>query len=326
MPEFDINDPSTWSDDVEELEKMATEGVEPEAKAEEETPTEEPGDSPVSEKKEEEPAKEPEEEEELPIATKKGDKTMPYSVLANERAQNKRLRAELEELRSKLEVEPSPEPEAKAEEPSDELPASVAMKVAKMREDWGDDIADQFLETYQMKQTLKEQLAELDAIKTAMSQREDNDRRTEQEQIQDAIDNSPKMAEWVADEENPVWYERALELNATLVRVDPAYAKMSWEERFAVLPGKVEGLFGVAQAPVEKEVDTAALKEEAARRVAEAEEKTVPTSMSDLPGGDDVKHSEIAKLESLTPRQIQAHLDSLADDPEKLAAYLSSVA
>lgn len=344
---MNVDDPNSWPDDVEELAKLV-DGVPDnedvpaddtvEAKAE--TDTEQTEETQPEVAKEEAPAESAAEvkaeesaEEELPIATKRGDKTIPYNVLKNARekaAQAEAKQKELEERLAALEASGGrveTQEVAEAQEPA--LAADVQAKADKLREDWGDDIADQYLRTAALEQTLAQKAKELDELKANIESRRQTEAQNEEQRIQDAIDGNEKLSSWQADEDSDM-FAKAVKLNAMLMETDDAYASKSWDERFEELTGKVEALYGVAPAPQPKAAEPATPKLSEEQKQAKVDEALAatddtPKSMSDFPGGSKAEIAEFEKLDSMNAAELQAHMDKLADDPARLRAYLGGM-
>lgn len=349
-----LDDPSTWPDDIDELDAMSDEGI-PEDEDTEASTENDVGDteeaeseeSETDESKEDEAAEFEDEvtedekgeaetdEEELPIATKDGKRTIPYDVLKAERQKAAQAKAELAEMKAEIDNlrksmnETAPKEETKSAKV--ETPEHIQAKAEKLREDWGDEIADQFLRTYELESMVSQQAEIIKQLNERADTRDAVEKRTEEQQIQDAIDNSPEMVEWQSDVDSP-WYQRAVRMDAMLQETDPTYAAMNWHDRFQVLPSKVKAAFGVVEEtrdePKPKVEKTVLSEQEKKAKVDEALKKAgdkAPTSMSDLPSGDAFEADELNRLDGMSAAQVQAHIDKLAEDPERLDAYLRSI-
>jgi hypothetical protein len=101
---------------------------------------------------------------------------------------------------------------------------------------------------------------------------------------------------------------------------DPAYAKLSWAERVAALPGKVEALHG--KSPHSDQVGTvAAPSTRPTSAPAKPATPGVPLSMTDIAAsGQPPAITEIEKIERMNPQQLQNFLMTLSQ--EDLKAYL----
>lgn len=277
------------------------------------------------------------EEEEAPISTKDGKHTLPYSVLRAERdakkaavEEAKQLRDEIERLKSEREGAGDTS-SAESSKPTAKEQSEIDSKVEAIRAEWGDDIAEMYRANFELQAEVKRQQETIKRIN------EENQTRTQTEQsrleatIQDAIDSSPQMVEWQAQEDG-VWYGRAVATHKMLMESDPEYAAKDWSERFSELPGRVQALYGKAPAvaeskPVSKPAAPSAADPKAAVEAAKqkAGEKP-PLSMSELPTGEPPATDEFEQLDNMSPAQVQAKIDALADNPEKLDAFLRGLA
>lgn len=278
------------------------------------------------------------------VLTRDGQHTIPYQVLADTREEARRAKTELEELRAQLRVQnqlqaqqpQQPAPQQPAAPPPDEIPADVQAKIDKAKEDWGQEIADIMEQNFKMSRQiagLQQSLVSTHDAAVAMQQ---NQQTQEEREIQRAIDDSESMLAWQTAKE-PLWYDQAVNMHRFLLENNPKYAQMSWHDRFQVLPEKVKAMY--PDAPLVEKTPVASKGPEkvatqtqesiaaaAEQKVAEAQGKeTVPTSHSDLTGGAGAEASEIEKIERMSPEQLQAHMDKLADDPEKLSRYLAEL-
>lgn len=313
---IDLNDPSTWDDDaaLSEVAKTGTLDVEdaPEpAKETAETPPETPeGQSPAAE--------EPPEGE---ILAADGKNTIPYNVLRDTREQLREAKNTAAQLQAELEALQRKAPEAKAEPETNPAPAQrvlppeVKAHLDKVRENWGEDIAQQAERTYWLEQHAQQQQQIIDKLSNYITNQQYTSQRTEQDQIEEAIAASPKLHEWAVAEDQE-WFERSTELHATLMKTDRNYAAASWYDRMKLLPTKVEALFGGAPGPVNTD---------AAKEKVKAALTAPPRSLSEMSGGATPERNEIDKLEDLSGNQLTAHMAQLANDPKKFEAYLRSI-
>lgn len=350
---FDQNDPATWPSDIEELVKLAEESEkessQPDVKLAEETPAEEPKpEETVTPEPEEAPAEEPVAEPEPEVLTKDGKNVIPYDVLQKARNKSKTLEAKLAEMQAQLDTLQKQTPQqAAATNPqveavtSNDIPEAIQLKADQIKENWGEGQAELYLEHYKstletkrLQDALKAQADEIAALKDEWQGRQQREQRTEEEQIQEAIDNSPLMAQWEAQaDENPEWWNRSLEMHKMLQATNEAYAQKPWSEKFAELPELVQKVYGAApnapaKAPAAKPAakpTATQLKEAAAEKIAAAANAKVPTSMGDIPGGETPAVSEVERLEQMTPSQLEAHMAKLAKDPKALDSFLYSI-
>jgi hypothetical protein len=310
-----LDDPSTWDLDNKEMLEIAEGGGIPaeDAPAEPKAP-----DAPA------EPGA-PVEPEAAEIQTADGKHTIPYDVLRAARDEARTAKAEADRLRQELETLRTPAPAQPPAEPAEApntLPGDVQAYVDKVRENWGDDIAAQAERTYWLEQhalyqqQVIEQLSQhIQAQKQAEQQTLEQRQRTEAEHIEDAIATSPKLSAW-AKSEDPVWFDRAVELHAMLVKTDRTYASQSWQERMQQLPGRVEAVFGVVGAPTAPAATQAKVKQVL---------ESPPVSLSEMSGGIPPERTEFQKLEDLEGNALTAYMNKLAQDPRKFEAYLRNI-
>lgn len=348
--EFNLDDESTWPDNVSELADIAGkidpgaghvveggEGFIPEieaeaaidSKKEPETPAEEPP-APASDKAAD------------GILAKDGKNVLPMSVLQNEREKSADLQRQLDEEKEQSAARLA-ELEAKANIPADDTPDDAENTADDNADDKGTakaPVDDTDAEIDRLNKLAAEVFEEYDDDKLAESYRAQarllkrqqvieqrlNDQdasRKKQEQdtatneIQDALDSSPLLTEW-ANNEDKTNHDRATQLNTYLIRTDKEYAAMNWQERFKVLPSKVSKLYDIedtgnlARKPAPVDVDAA---KDAASKA------STPTSMSDITGGNAPAGTEAEALETMSPNSVMRKMEGLADD-DALEAYL----
>ena len=225
-------------------------------------------------------------------------------------------------------VTPPPEtPPAPATPPAaPEIPAEVKEKVAKLEADWSPEIAEMYLSAWQAQQQNQRLQASLDDIRAQTQAVVQARAQQEEAAIQAAIDQSPLMLAWQADGKSP-YFDRAVALHDHLLKQDPEYAKSSWGERFRLLPGKVEALYGAsphaAQVGAVKQPPTA--PPAPAPKAPPPAVSTVPASLSDIPAaGEPPAVDPVDELSRMSGAQLQAHILRLASNPSKLQEYLGN--
>jgi hypothetical protein len=144
-------------------------------------------------------------------------------------------------------------------------------------------------------------------------------------EIQEAIDANPTLAAWQTDKDQTMW-NKASKFDK-LLRSEPEFANVPFADRFAKVIELTKSALGL---PAEKPAEPGAVKNEptAAEIKAQAaaklkETKTLPRSLSDIPGGappavderervDDMSAAELgAKFMDMKPEALQAYLNSL---------------
>jgi len=281
------------------------------------------------------------EEEELPIATRDGKQTIPFEVLQQERqkardaiARNTELEAELEAARKVTPVDKT----VVTEEEAEEFVVTEAMqaKADQLKEDWGEDIAEQHINSLRIAFDNEQLRKKIDSLETETSRTSAASKQREETVVQAAIDNSPDMLAWQSGD--AAMYDRSLTMHDTLMGTDPTYAAMTWEERFQALPSRVRAAYGMPEPkpkedpPKPKEDPPAKTPEEIEAEAKAAADKAVaegkpPNSMSDLPKGDTpIEKTPIEALEGLDSVDIQKKMLELSEsDPVAYERYINSL-
>ena len=337
---IDVDDPSTWPTDIAALAKLASQ---PEFDAEDaiETPApveaapeapvekiETPRDDKGRFVKAEEPAAPEPEPIDPVVMTPDGKSVLSFDVLRAERERAAALEAELARLQG-LPQQPAvaPAPPAAPVEAAPEFSAEQTAKIEKLVKDWGDDIAEVYrdsirasnrAEQARLRAERAEQMA--DDLRRQSEDRVARDRRSEDEQIQAAMDNTPLLAAWQADKESP-YFKRAVALHQQLVENDPNYAKLSWGERFAALAPKVEAVYGASPHSA-KFPKAAPPPPVSAPKVVAPAPPEAPLSLSDLPAGSAPIADESLEVARMSGAQLQLHLARLAANPDALSNFL----
>ena len=320
---LDIDNPETYPDDLETLEKIANGEYFPE----EETPVEdEPAkeeETPKPKPSEPEPADTGEDPEPEGVSTKDGKHVIPFSVLEQARIKNRELEAELKALREQTKEAPKPADPAPAEAGKDEVPTHVLEKAEALRKDWGDHFAEQFVENYKLSQQVAAQNKVLEELRTSRANEIAQRQQTEETEIADAVANSPTLVLWESQPDSG-WFGKSVELHTTLMKIDPGYAAASWADRMQVLPGKMKALYPdaptVEPAPDSKKI----VADKVTEATAKAKEKSVPTSISDIRGGEGEANEQPAKkLDLMSGDELQAFMNNMA--PADLEKFLSTL-
>ena len=312
MPPVDLDNPTSWESLSDaELLKMAEQGAVVEA---EEPRVEEPK---AEEPKAEEPTLVPVEAipEGAAVLAADGKNTIPYSVLKDARDNARAAQAEMQRLKAELEAlkaQPVAQPAAPVAPATVEIPADVQARLAKIKEDWGPDIAAQAEQTWRLEQRTLHQQQVIDQLLGQMQSQQQLQQRTETEQIEEAIAASPKLSVW-SRSEDPGWFDRSVELHAMLMKTDRGYASLNWFDRMRQLPEKVEALYGQSMT----KVDAGAVKAQA-----QATLERPPTSLTDLSSGALPEKNEFQKVNDLEGMHLQNYMSEIAKDSRKLEAYL----
>ncbi len=336
MADIDMEDPTTWPEDEEAMQALVTEdsarregdnvltlagGGTPEESQKEEEPSpkgdetppedetqekEDPGTTPETE---EEP-KSPQKPEEIPIqgvATKDGKHIIPFAVVEGLRKSNKELKVEMEALRAEMAQKPEgdPEPTPMWAKPA----AEIKTYVDKIREEYGDAVADQEQRILGMesREAHDKETRETEASQHA-SQQEKN--------VQSAVEATPKLMAWQMDTASP-YYGYAQSMHSYLQNNDPDYAQLSTPDQMGLLVGKVEAVHGESPHQIK------AAPAPAAKTPPLPKAKDKPTSISDIPGGAPPETDPIKKLSKMSDSQMMGMLENL--NAEESAAFLRSV-
>lgn len=335
---IDVNDPATWPEDLAELAKLAgTNFEEPEhfeAMPAEGTPegeegkTEPPRDDKGRFAKPETPAESPPPAVETPTPAPAVETPTPapdnaallqraFDAMQAERDRAAALEAQLVAART---------PPATPEPPKPEFSDEVLVKAERMKKDWGQDVADLYLDSVRSNQRAEraERLAE-DLRKQAEA-RQQRDQAAEDARIQSAIVATPLMAAWQADAQSP-YFKRAVALHQQLMENDPVYAAQPWSERFAALPTKVEAVYGVSPhaAKLAPKAPEKPPEPFVAPKVPEKPAEQPPLSLSDLPAGMAPVADKAVEVGRMSGPQIQQHVTRLAANPDALRAFLAQI-
>lgn len=322
--EFDLNDPATWPDG-DELTKLATElSSDSDDNAE---LSEESEEEPTEEAKEgaKEEAKEEKEPEAASVLAADGKHTLPYSVLKDTRAQLKDTQARLAQLEQELAsraAQPAVAATPAASAQPEALPEAVVKRLEAIKENWGEDIAEQFRMTWELQQKTQEQERIIRDLDAKLSSQEQVRRQSEEEQIADAIAASPTLDAW-AKAQDQSQFDQAVKLHSLLMETDAGYKRKDWFDRFKELPERVTRLYG-GEAPAPARAPVPASDGKKAKEKVAAAMAAAPTSLSELAGGAPPDRLEVDKIKELKGNDIQAHFNKLAADPKRLEAYLRS--
>lgn len=266
------------------------------------------------------------------VFARDGKNIIPYSVLKSERdraARAEQLAKESADKIAALEAQiaagkqgATPGESARTTEATTEVEALTDEELEAIREDFPT-----------MYKALKAQQATISALKSQLQPVEEDRRqqqaerqRTQEEQVRDAIDATPKLAHIQATD--PERFAAAQQFDAVL-RNQAKWAGKPLAERFARVVELVEMEHGAIDIPGAKPATTQKTPEElkkaaeAAAAAAAKAKPTVPTSLSDFPAGSPPAQSESQALESLTPLQLADKFARMT--PAQQEAYFNSL-
>lgn len=314
---FDLNDENTWDElSQKEIEELAVAGAIPTDEADETEPPVKVEPKAEEPKAEEPPKQRPMTAEEGgDILAADGKNVIPYTVLRDARSQLNDTKAQLDAAKAQLAALQT-QPVATEQPAEFVIPDDVKAEIAKIRENWGDDLAAQAERSYYLEVQAVEQQRVIDQLSQYVATQQTQQTRGEQETIEDAIAASPMLDEWAKAEDQSL-FDHAVEIHSTLLKIDKNYRALSWFDRMRVLPDRVMALTGQAPAKAPVTADVA----KAVQDVMDAP----PKSLSDLSGGTTPDKTDFDKLEDLSGNQLTAYMDKLARDPRKFEAYLRSM-
>lgn len=268
-------------------------------------------------------------EEEAPIATRDGKRTIPYDVLRSERERRQVAESAVQELTSKVaEIQ---EQLAKGTQAGDAKASEVAKEAAgtldpeeleALRSDFPvfGKVLDKLMSTIDGLTTQVTTLQEREQSRQIETQ------RTVAMTVQDHIDANPVLSHLQST--NPDLFARAVEIDNTL-RKDPKFGDMG--DRFAKVAATMETLYGpfdgVVKEKVTEEVPpTPPVSKEAARKAVEEKIKgspASPKSLSDLPAGEAPESNEFDAINNASASEIGDKL--LRMTPEQRTAFLNRI-
>lgn len=255
------------------------------------------------------------------VQAKDGRHVIPYQVLERERTRASQAEAALRTLTAEVEQLKSGK-------------ATDAAAPALLSEE---DLAALDQDLPSVAKAIRAQMAMIDALTGTVTQLKgeqsavvQNQQRTVEDELEAAINGNPDLSAWRnaafrEDNPDPLMWNRARNLDAALQN-DPEWQNKTFAERFAKVTETMKALYGIAGAAPStdpKPQPTAAdLKQAAEAKLKEAP-APVPTSLSDIPGGNPPAQSHLEQLEnasgisltnrflSMTPDQIEAELARL---------------
>ncbi|CAN7308105.1 hypothetical protein LJR296_001461 [Cupriavidus necator] len=264
------------------------------------------------------------------VLARDGKNVIPFSVLKSERdraARAEQLAKESADRIAALEAQlaagnqgakqgegaRTPDAAAEAAHPSDE-------EMEALKEDF-----PTVYQALKASQTLIKSLeAKLQPVEEDRRQQQAERERTVAEQVQDAIDATPKLAHIRSTDKER--YEAAQQFDAVL-RANPKWAGKPMAERFARVVELVEMEHGAIEIPGAKpptaQKTPEELKQEAIAAAKATAKGTVPTSLSDFPAGTPVAQSEQEAVAAMSPAQLADKFARMT--PDQMDAYLSNL-
>ncbi len=306
----------------------------PEAKDAEPTPTENnPAEQDQS--KAEEPPAELNEQEAAGVATKDGKHVIPYSVLKSERERASRAEQLAKEMQDRVAaLEQQIQQVASQGAKSDGESARTADSGVAVSEPSQEDLEalkEDFPTVYKAVMAsmaaAKALESKLKPVEERVQQAEADRERTMAEQVQDAIDATPKLAHMQASNRDA--FELAKQFDATL-RTQTAWADKPLAERFSKVVEMVEATLGPIELPGQptkpSQPSAEDLKKAAQAKAAQAAKATgtsVPTSLSEFPVGQPAAQDEREAAEQMTALQLAEKFSSMT--PDQMDAYFRTL-
>lgn len=247
------------------------------------------------------------------VLTRDGKHVIPYNVLENERAARARAEAAIDALNRQLD-ELKAGGDAQAE-------GANAVQITDDELTELEDISPEIAKVIKAQMTKIEQITgELVHLKGEQDRQRREREQQAQDEVEAAIAANTSLSEWrkaAFREENPdpAMWKRALAVDEML-RSDPAWADKSFAERFAKVTEVVSAMTG---APAPKKETHTDLKRAAEERLQGA--STVPTSLSDIPGGAPPAQSDIETLENASAVALGQKFASMS--PDQMESYLA---
>jgi hypothetical protein len=260
------------------------------------------------------------------IATKDGKHVIPYSVLKSERDRAARAEQVAREAQEKVaaleaQVEAAANPRAK---PGGN--AHTTQAEPELSDDDLEALKEDFPSVYKAvvasMSVAKALEAKLKPMEDSVREQEQARERTVTDQVQEAVDATPKLAHIAATD--PEAFELAKQFDKTL-RGQKAWQGKPLTDRFAKVVELVEQANGGIKLPAQQK-SAEELKKEA-QAVAAAAAKTtktnVPTSLSEFPVGDPPVKDEAEAVENMTSLQLAEKMGRMT--PDQLEAYMRNL-
>lgn len=279
----------------------------------EETAQDQPAEEVKAAEADEKDEKEPEPEG---VASKNGKHVLPYSALVTERERRQAAEKAYQELSERIKaLEGSKTNDEPQQHKAQEQSISDA-DLERMIEDFP-QIGGPVKALLGQVKALESQLNEVKQIE--LSRQEQEAQRVTMT-VQEAIEATPQLFYW--QNQSPEMFDIAVSFD-NQIKADPRNQSLSLQERFSKVVAAVEAVYGKTELPAEyapkappasESVDTLASK--AKEKIAQAERKSTPRTISDIPGGippaasqeeamGDMSATELgAMLMKMTPQQV----------------------
>lgn len=316
------------SPQVKEPDPPEPEAAEPEQKQDETTPAEQ------DQQKAEEKSARLNEQEAAGVATKDGKHVIPYSVLKSEReraSKAEQLAKEMQDRVAALEQQIQHQASQGANKDgesarTDDSGIAVSEPSQEDLEALKEDFPTVYKAVMASMAAAKALESKLKPVEESVQQAEADRNRTVAEQVQDAIDATPKLAHIQASNRDA--FDLAKQFDATL-RTQAAWASKPLTERFSKVVEMVEAALGPIDLPGQQppsQPSAEDLKKAAqakAEQAAKAGRTEVPTSLSEFPVGQPAAQDEREAAEQLTALQLAEKFAAMT--PEQMDAYFRTL-
>jgi hypothetical protein len=239
---------------------------------------------------------------ELPVSTKAGDATIPYSVLQNARERAAELARENELLKAQLATKEVEVPAVT--DTTDTKIADLRARAANLAEDFP-ELAASLEQNADLLSAMREQLA------TLMQEREQGQERQAaqvKDTVQEAIDAVPELSMWQSH--HPDVFAEAVEFD-TMLRAKPEWQGKPMADRFAKVVQMVQVMRPEAPTPPK------------AAAAASTPSRPRAPSLSDIPGGMAPSTSLSEQVDQLSASALGNKFMSMT--PEQISEYLATM-
>lgn len=247
------------------------------------------------------------------IKTRDGKHEIPYSVLESERRRARDLEQKLADQERQLEEMKQAAAGAGKGDSTGTTDTGQEFDLEALRDEYGDEYV-QPLEALQ-----QQIIAQREELRESREWRESQQKEAQksiEDQVEEAIDlvfvdsrdpGKPSiLRQW--QESKPALFNAAAAMDATL-REDPAWAAKPFRQRFEHIVTELG--HAPRKAPKTDQNDE---QKELDRKLAEKDRYRLPSSLSDLPGGDFPDQTFTETIDRMSPKELEAKLASMTSD------------
>lgn len=255
------------------------------------------------------------------ILTRDGKHFMPYEVLEGERREKAEMKRQLDEMAQRLQAFEQRNQDTQ-QNASDTTDTGEAFDLQAFVEEYGEDAARPYLAMQRQMAQLQEQLGQT----TQWQQEQQRNAEVQQElTVEEAIDavfsgeaesGKPSVLRQWQQNQDPLW-DAATALDARL-QADPDWQHRPMKERFE----EVVRLLGHAPDTTQQPSTDTDPRKAAEARLKEAEgQQQLPSTLSDLPGGEFTDQTAVESVERMAPGELTAKFAGMTD--EQVEDFLS---